>query len=105
MDGAVAAARANGDRNGVEVDWRSGDLEREPVPLAAMVLVNAPPPVQARVAAALPGRDDVRHVIVSGVVPEELERVTAGYAAAGWAVAEERLEDGWAAARLEPAGA
>jgi ribosomal protein L11 methyltransferase len=105
MDGAVAAARVNGGRNGVEVDWRVRDLEREPVPLAAMVLVNAPPPVQARVAAALSAGGDVRHVIVSGVVPEELERVTREYAAAGWAVAEQRLEDGWAAARLEPAGA
>jgi ribosomal protein L11 methyltransferase len=105
MEAAVTAARANGARNDVDVEWRVGDLETEPLPLAAMLLVNAPPPVQARVAAALPARDDVRHVIVSGVVPEELERVTAGYAAAGWAVVERREEDGWAAARLEPSRA
>jgi ribosomal protein L11 methyltransferase len=105
MEGAVEAARANGARNGVEVDWRAGDLESEPVPLAAMLLVNAPPPVHARVAAELPGRGDARHLIVSGVVPEELERVVAAYATAGWAVVEQREEDGWAAARLEPAGA
>jgi ribosomal protein L11 methyltransferase len=103
MDGAVAAARANGARNGVEVDWRTGDLEAEPVPLAELLLVNAPPPVHARVAAALPG-SPARHVIASGVVPGELERVAATYAEAGWAVAEAREQDGWAAALLEPDG-
>jgi ribosomal protein L11 methyltransferase len=53
MSGAVEAARANGARNGVDVDWRVADLESEPVPLADLLLVNAPPPVHARVAAAL----------------------------------------------------
>jgi ribosomal protein L11 methyltransferase len=101
MDGAVAAARANGARNGVDVDWRAGDLQADPVPLAPLVLVNAPPPVHARVAAALPARGP-RHLIASGVVPRELELVAAGYAAAGWRVVETREEDGWSAARLEP---
>jgi ribosomal protein L11 methyltransferase len=113
MDGAVAAARANGARNGVAVDWRAGDLETADVPLAELVLANAPPPVHARVAAALRARAAdaagdgaaVRHVIVSGIVPEELDAVGATYADAGWTVAAERVQDGWAAALLEPAGA
>ena len=46
-----------------------------------------------------------RHVIVSGVVPTELDAVTRDYAAAGWTVADAREQDGWAAALLEPAGA
>ena len=53
MDGAIVAARANGARNGVDVDWRVADLESGDVPLSELVLVNAPPPVHARVAAAL----------------------------------------------------
>jgi ribosomal protein L11 methyltransferase len=105
MEGAVEAARANGARNGVEVDWGTGDLEAEPVPLAELLLVNAPPPVHARVAAALGAAPRPRHLIVSGVVPEELERVAETYAAAGWQVVAAREEDGWAAARLEPAHA
>jgi len=109
MDGAVSAARANGVRNEVEVDWRVADLEAGAVPLAELVLVNAPPPVHARVAAALgPAAADgvrARHVIVSGVVPTELDAVAEDYAAAGWTVAAGREEDGWAAALLEPAGA
>jgi ribosomal protein L11 methyltransferase len=115
MDGAVAAARANGARNGAVVDWRTGDLELAPLPLAELVLVNAPPPVHARVAAALPGRATAgdaapiceagaaRRLIVSGVVAGELAAVVEGYGAAGWVVADRREADGWAAARLEPA--
>ena len=120
MEGAVEAARANGARNGVDVEWRTGDLESDEVPLAELLLVNAPPPVQARVAAALrergaaaaagggaaPGeRGAARHVIVSGVVPAELDAVVREYAAAGWTVAEAREQEGWAAALLEPADA
>jgi ribosomal protein L11 methyltransferase len=130
MERAVAAAAANGARNGVDVDWRVGDLESGEVPLAELVLVNAPPPVHARVAAALavlvnapppvharvpvpgtPGHDpsgklvQPRHVIVSGVVPTELGAVAGDYAAAGWTIAGDREQDGWAAALLEPAGA
>jgi ribosomal protein L11 methyltransferase len=103
MDEAVAAARRNGERNGAgAVDWRVGDLEADAVPLAELLLVNAPPPVHARVAAALRGAAGPRHAIVSGVVPEELERVAEEYAAVGWAAVGTRAEDGWAAALLEP---
>jgi ribosomal protein L11 methyltransferase len=109
MDGAVSAARENGARNDVDVDWRVADLESDEVPLAALLLVNAPPPVHARVAAALArqpaDREPARHVIVSGVVPTELDAVAEEYAAAGWTVTAGREEDGWAAALLEPAGA
>jgi ribosomal protein L11 methyltransferase len=106
MEAAVEAARANGARNDVRVEWRTGDVEAEPVPLAELLLVNAPPPVHARVAAALHGAADppsrVRHVIASGVVPEELDRVAETYARSGWDVATTLEEGGWAAARLEP---
>jgi ribosomal protein L11 methyltransferase len=120
MAGAVEAARANGARNGVDVDWRVADLESDPVPLAPLLLVNAPPPVHARVAAATGGEDsgradaaDVvaaaasasvrpRYAIVSGVVPSELDLIARDYAAAGWSIVTTREEDGWAAALLEP---
>jgi ribosomal protein L11 methyltransferase len=106
MAGAIEAARANGAGNGVEVDWRVADLEADPIPLAELLLINAPPPVHARVAAALAApRAGVRHVVLSGIVPGELGGVAEAYAAAGWTVAAPLEEDGWAAARLEPAGA
>jgi ribosomal protein L11 methyltransferase len=107
MESAVAAARENGDRNRVAVDWRVADLAVEPVPLAALVLVNAPPPVHARVAGALGlgSRSAARHVVVSGVVADELGAVARGYEAAGWSIGARLEEDGWAAARMEPADA
>ena len=109
MEGAVAAARANGARNRVQVDWRVADLETAPIPLDALLLVNAPPPVHARVADELAvgsrTASRVHRVIVSGLVPGELAAVAPAYASAGWAVAARLEEDGWAAALLEPAGA
>jgi ribosomal protein L11 methyltransferase len=115
MEPAVAAARANGARNGVDVDWRVTDLETEPIPLEALLLINAPPPVHARAATALTAvaaassspaaGSRVRRAIISGVVPEELASVARDYAAAGWAIVADLEEDGWAAALLEPAGA
>jgi ribosomal protein L11 methyltransferase len=113
MEAAVAAAEANGARNGVEVDWRVTDLETEPVPLEDLLLINAPPPVHARVATALSvavapasgSSPAPRRVIISGVVPEELAAVARDYAAAGWTIVADVEEDGWAAAVLEPSDA
>jgi ribosomal protein L11 methyltransferase len=105
MDGAVAVARANGARNRAQVEWRVADLATAPLPLAALLLVNAPPPVHARVSQALAATPaPVRHVIVSGLVPDELAAAVGGYEAAGFGVAAQRAEDGWAAARMERDG-
>ena len=72
---------------------------RSTVPLAPLLLVNAPPPVHARVASAMTG--EVRHVIVSGIVAEEVEAVLAGYHAVGFeAAAALGTEDEWIALRL-----
>jgi ribosomal protein L11 methyltransferase len=96
---AVEQARGNVARNGVEVACDVADLAVDAVPLAALLLVNAPPPVHERVAAAL--TPDVRHVIVSGIVAGEAEAVLRGYAAAGYAPAEALgTEDEWLALRL-----
>lgn len=103
MEEAVRVAAANGERNGVQVTWSVADLETDPVPTAALLLVNAPPPVHARAAAALDG--STRHVIASGVVGGELAEVVHVYEAAGLRPRAEREADGWAAVRLERAGA
>ena len=96
---AIEVARENVARNGVSVDCAVADLAVDPVPLAPLLLVNAPPPVHARVAASM--TDEVRHVIVSGIVAEEVEAVLAGYHAAGLeAAAALGTEDEWIALRL-----
>ncbi len=101
MPVAVEVAAENIARNGVEVAASVADLAVDDIPLAPLLLVNAPPPVQERVAAAL--SPEVRHVIVSGIVADEVEHVIAGYAAAGYVPAQALgTEDEWLALRMEP---
>jgi ribosomal protein L11 methyltransferase len=96
---AVEVARENVARNAVAVECAVADLAVDDVPLAALLLVNAPPPVHARVAAAV--TPAVRHVIVSGIVAHEADAVLAGYGAAGYAPAAALgTEDEWLALRL-----
>ena len=96
---AIEVARENVERNGVFVDVAVADLAVDDVPLAALLLVNAPPPVHERVAAAIDA--SVRHVIVCGIVANEVEPVLAAYRATGFdAAAALGTEDEWIALRL-----
>jgi ribosomal protein L11 methyltransferase len=96
---AIEVGRENVARNGVPVQLEVADLAVEPLPLARLLLVNAPPPVQERVVASM--TDEVRHVIVSGIVAEEVPAVVAGYKNAGFEVAQALgTEDEWIALRL-----
>src|SRR5262249_7774558 len=70
-------ARENVARTGVEVACDVAALAVDDVPLAALLLVNAPPPVHERVAAAV--TPEVQHVIVSGIVAGEAESVLRAY--------------------------
>ena len=74
---AIEVARENVERNEVDVECAVADLAVDDVPLAPLLLVNAPPPVHERVVASM--TPEVRHVIVSGIVAEEVEAVLAGY--------------------------
>ena len=96
---AIEAAAENVERNGVDVSVAVSDLAVEDAPLAALLLVNAPPPVHERLAPALTA--EVRHVIVSGIVQNEVEPVVAAYRAAGYEPARALgTEDEWIALRL-----
>jgi ribosomal protein L11 methyltransferase len=96
---AIEVARENVARNGVAVACEVVDLAVDPVPLAPLLLVNAPPPVHARVTEAM--TEDVEHVIVSGIVAEEVEAVLAAYHAVGFQPAAALgTEDEWIALRL-----
>ena len=96
---AIEVAHENVKRNGVSVEVAVSDLAVDDIPLATVLLVNAPPPVHARVAAAVDA--SVRHVIVSGIVTDEMPDVVKGYEAAGFSVAQGLgTEDEWIALRL-----
>ena len=106
MAGAVEAARANGARNGVEVDWRVGDLETGAVAVAELVLVNAPPPVHARVAAETAARPRPRGMSwPPASSPTSSARSSRTTRPPGGPWRQRREEDGWAAVRLERADA
>ena len=96
---AIEVAAENVQRNGVSVSCAVADLAVDDVPLAPLLLVNAPPPVHSRVVESVDG--SVRHVIVSGIVAEEAEAVVTGYRSAGFEVVNALgTEDEWIALRL-----
>lgn len=96
---AIELARENVARNDVAVECAVADLAVDAVPLAALLLINAPPPVHERVAAAL--TDEVRHIVISGIVAGEVADVLATYRAAGCTVGEALgTEDEWIAVHL-----
>ena len=99
VEAAVESARANAQRNGVEMECAVADLEAEGYPARELLLVNAPPPVHEHVAAQLTSA--VRQVIASGIVGTEVGPVRDAYAAAGLEPAAGFEDDAWAALRFE----
>ena len=96
---AIEVARENVERNGVAIECSVADLAVDDVPLAPLLLVNAPPPVHERIVASMDA--GVRHVIVSGIVAEEVSEVLAAYRSVGFEVANALgTEDEWIALRL-----
>src|SRR4051794_11115530 len=96
---AVEVAIENVERNEVVVQCAVADLATDDVPLASLLLVNAPPPVQHRVAQELDER--VRHIVVSGIVSDEVQDVVEHYATRGFEVKQGLgTEDEWIALRL-----
>ena len=99
---AIAMARRNARRNGVDVRFAEADLAASDPRLAACVLVNAPRDVHMRVARAL--TPEVRCVVISSLLPDELDEVLIAYAGAGLATAARLEDDGWTAALLARPG-
>jgi ribosomal protein L11 methylase PrmA len=99
---AVEDARANAERNGVEAEFEHADVEQAALPIRELLLANAPPPVQRRLAAEI--TPAVRQVIVSGIVEGELEEVRIAYAAAGFKPVKGMAADSWVAVLLERDG-
>jgi ribosomal protein L11 methyltransferase len=97
---ALAAAQANVERNGASIATQLLDAETDGLPYEPVVIVNAPPAVHGRVAHAAPLLTHT--AIVSGFTTPEAPIVLEAYAAAGLAVADQRVDaDGvWNAARL-----
>ena len=95
---AIEEARANARRNGIEAQFAHADIATAELPLAELLLANAPPPVHCRVAAAV--TPQVGHVIISGIVEGELDEVRAAYEAVGLHPQKGMAADTWIAMRL-----
>jgi ribosomal protein L11 methyltransferase len=99
---SVEAARVNADANGVALEVCRLDLRTDVLPEAATVLANLLSPLiiecAPRIAALEP-----RHVIASGILVDEADRVAEAFAAHGLALAGRRELGEWAALVLERA--
>jgi ribosomal protein L11 methyltransferase len=95
---AIEAAEANAAANGVQLDVRRWDLRTDPLPETAVIAANLLRPLLLELAerlAAAPGA-----LIASGLLREEVEEVTAAFAALGLRVQERRESGDWAALLL-----
>jgi ribosomal protein L11 methyltransferase len=95
---AVALTRENARANGVEVEARRLDVTKARPPYAPTVVANLTLPL-LRALAALPGPPP-RTLIASGVLAGQADAVVAAW---GMRERERRVQDGWAALRLEAA--
>jgi ribosomal protein L11 methyltransferase len=95
---AIEEARANAARNGVDAEFAHGDVATDPLPIRELLLANAPPPVHQRLASEV--TPQVRHVIVSGIVEGEMEKVRAAYEAKGLTAQRGMAADTWIAMLL-----
>jgi len=99
---SVEAARRNAELNGVALTAWQADLTAETPPPAGTLIANVPAAVHAGVRGGL--QETPRHVIVSGVTPEEADTVVASYADLGLAERRRLVEANWAAVLLTAAG-
>ena len=96
---ALDATRQNAEANGVTLaQVRRLDLRREDPPAASTVVANLTGPLLLTLAARVPA--EARNVIVSGLLDEEADRVTAAFLERGLRVRERRGAGGWCALAL-----
>lgn len=99
---AVAATVANARRNGVSLRVAPRMIGRDPLPAAPLVLANLTATVLRLLAAALP-EPAPRHLIASGMRPEEVDGVVEAFSARGLREVRRVEDEGWATALLERA--
>ena len=95
---AVQAARANADRNRVDLEVRRCDLRRSPPPAAPTVAANLLRPLLLDLAPRLD--PSTEHVIAGGLLTTEADEVSAAFAARGLRERSRRHAGEWAALLL-----
>jgi len=100
---ALDAARANAFANAVAVDLRRGDLRTETVPKAPTIAANLLAPLLLEWAPRVPGA--ARHLIASGLLVAEADRVAGAFADVGLVETARRRRGEWTALLLARDGA
>jgi ribosomal protein L11 methyltransferase len=97
-EAAIEAAAANAGINGVEIDLELRNLRQSLPPLAPTVVANLTASVLRDVAGQLPG--EPRALVLSGLLPSELDEIAGAFAGHGLDEVERRREGDWAALLL-----
>jgi ribosomal protein L11 methyltransferase len=96
---AIEAARDNASANGVSLKLERVNLRESLPPLAPTVVANMTAPILTAVATQLP-QQPPETLVCSGLLPTELDDVSAAFAEAGLAEADRRIAGDWAALLL-----
>jgi ribosomal protein L11 methyltransferase len=96
---SIEAATANAGVNGVEVSFVSCDLRQRLPPLAPVTVANMTAPVLRDVAALVAGPPPSA-LVLSGLLPGELDRAAADFARTGLVERDRRRDGDWAALLL-----
>ncbi len=99
--GAIEAAGANAEINEVQIPLERTNLRESLPPLAPTVVANMTAPILLAVASQL--QSTPATMVCSGLLPSELDGVSAAFAAAGLEEADRRRDGDWAALLLRRA--
>jgi len=105
-DDAIEATAANAAANGVELQMERINLRERLPPLAPTVVANMTAPilhaVACRLSSASPSKVDTapETLVLSGLLPREVDEVAAAFAPLGVAEADRRIDGDWAALLL-----
>jgi ribosomal protein L11 methyltransferase len=97
---AIEAASANAEANGVEARFELVNLRESLPPLAPVVVANMTAPVLRELAAQMTEAPET--IVLSGLLPSELDDIAAAFAPIGLEERNRRIEGDWAALLLRP---
>ncbi|HEX4463398.1 MAG TPA: 50S ribosomal protein L11 methyltransferase [Solirubrobacterales bacterium] len=98
---AIEAAAANAEANGVDIALERQNLRDRLPPLAPTTVANMTAPVLREVAPLI--GEPPERIILSGLLPPELDEISALYAGLGLEETERRVDGDWAALLLRAA--
>jgi ribosomal protein L11 methyltransferase len=93
---AIEASAANAAINGVSIHLERLNLRESLPPLAPTVVANMTSPILKAVAVQLRART-LTTLVCSGILPSELDDVSAAFAAVGLSESDRRIQGDWAA--------